>query len=564
MTPVMAILAVGAAALALFAIPAGDDVWTYRQASGAAQLLGIAAGVAVAVSATFSRGLQRVLLLAMAAVWFAQDLEALGDSGAALRSLASGAAPFAAALALHLAVSFARPRPSRAARFAVGGAYLAAAATAVGTVALRDPFRDVYCWRQCSSNPLLLHSAPALAHAFVVAGWLVAIAAGVAALAVVVWRIARASHVGRAAIAPVLAAVAAVAIAEAGRGVALLAVPLEDPRRTGFAAIYLARAAALVALAAGVAWTVLRRRVIRARVRKLAADLGAAATPGALRERLAAALGDPGVEVLYWAPAVASFATEEGLTRELPPLPATRIMRGERLLAVVVYEVAALPARDLDRLLGPAARLAIENAALRAEVLAQLRQLRQSRARIVATADESRRRLERDLHDGAQQRLLAVVLDLRLARGGADRELAERLQHIGYEVDRAFNELRELAHGIYPAVLTEAGLEAALPTLADVAPLTVQLHDVTAERFPAPVEAGAYVAVDEAIRDAAARGAGAMRLTVVVRDRRLVITADDDGTPRVASLVHVADRIGALGGRLDLMPTNLRAEIPCA
>jgi signal transduction histidine kinase len=291
--------------------------------------------------------------------------------------------------------------------------------------------------------------------------------------------------------------------------------------------------------------------------------MGAAPPPGKLRESLAAALGDPTVDVLYWVPAIRRLVDADGAMRTRPAHTATRITRGGRLLAVVVHDPAALAGSDLAGLLGPAARLAIENEALRAEVLAQLRQLRRSRARIVATADESRRCLERDLHDGAQQRLLAVVLDLRLARTGAQGELADRPGHIGDEVDRAFTELRELAHGIYPAVLTEAGLEAALPTLADLAPLAVTLHDVTDERFPAAIETGAYVTVDEAIRDAALRRATALDVSAVVLDGRLVITADDDGAPRDTSLVHVADRVGALGGGLDLASTSLRAEIPC-
>jgi signal transduction histidine kinase len=223
-----------------------------------------------------------------------------------------------------------------------------------------------------------------------------------------------------------------------------------------------------------------------------------------------------------------------------------------------------MPAGDLERRLRPAARLAIENEALRAEVLTQLGQLRESRARIVATADESRRRLERDLHDGAQQRLLSVVLDLRLARSGAEPRLAARLDHVADEVDRAFNELRELAHGIYPAVLTEAGLEGAILTLADVAPLPVIIERLTERRFDATVEAGAYATAGEAVRDAAARGATATRLSAEVDGDRLVITAVDDGLPRADPLVHVADRIGALGGALELDATGLRAEIPCA
>jgi signal transduction histidine kinase len=564
-TAAVALVVVGVAALALFAIPASDLPLTYRETSHAAQVLGIGAGVALIVAALRAvPAAIALLLLALAAVWFGQDLAALGDSAARLRAVATGAAPFAAALALHLALALPEGRLSPRGGAAVGAAYLTTTIIAVGTVALRDPFLDVYCWRQCGKNPLLVLTSPDLARAFVLAGLVSSIVLGVLAVGVVVWRIVAASRVGRALLAPALISAGLVAASEAARGAALLVWPFEDPHRTGFMAVYLLRAGALMLLASGVAWTLLRRRRTRARLTRLAADLGAAPAPGKLRESLAAALGDPTVEVLYWVATARRFVDADGALQPQPAGTATRITRAGRLLAIVVHDRAALTGDDLERLFGPAARLAIENEALRAEVLAQLHELRRSRARIVATADESRRRLERNLHDGAQQRLLAVLLDLRLARAGAHGELAERLRHIDEEVDRAFTELRELAHGIYPAVLTEAGLEAALPTLADVAPLVVKLHDVTDERFSAAVEAGAYITVDEAIRDAALRRATTIDVSATVRDRRLVIVADDDGGLRETSLVHVADRVGALGGGLDLTPTALRAEIPCA
>jgi len=562
---VATLVVIGIAALALFAIPASDLPQTYRAASRAAQVVGVGAGAALVAAAWLTaRVTIALLLLALAGVWFGQDMAALGDSAALLRSLAVPAAPFAAALALHLALALPDGRLSPAARAAAGAAYLTAAASAVATIITRDPFLDVYCWRQCSDNPLLVHATPGLARASVVAGLVVSIAAGTVAVAVVVRRIIAASRVGRVLLAPTLLPAGLVAASEAARGAALLLSPLEDPQRGVFISIYVLRAGALVTLAAGMTWTALRARRTRARVARLAAQMEAAPPPGKLGESLAVALRDPTVEVLYWLGAMQCFVDADGAERARPEGTATRITRGDRLLAVVLHDAAVIPGTDLARLLGPAARLAIENEALRAEVLAQLRQLRRSRARIVATADDSRRRLERDLHDGAQQRLLAVVLDLRLARDGAQGELAERLTHVGAEVDGAFSELRELAHGIYPAVLTEAGLEGALPTLADVAPLVVRLHDVTDERFSAAVEAGAYVTVDEAIRDAALRRATAIDISAVVLDGCLVITADDDGAPRDTSLVHVADRVGALGGGVDLAPCTLRAEIPCA
>jgi len=564
-TAVVALAVLGIAALALLAIPASDAPLTYRAASHAAQVLGVSAGAALIIAALLRPCLAPALLLmALAATWFAQDLEALGDAAALPRSLAAVVAPMAAALVLHLALTFPEGRLSRAGRVGAGAAYLAAAVSAVGTAAVRDPFLDVYCWRQCSDNPLLVHAAPNLARGFVVAGLVSSLAIGTVAVAVVVRRIVAEGRVGRRLLAPVLIPAGLVAASEAARGAALLLSPLEDPRDAWLMAVYLVRAGALAALATGVAWTVLRTRRTRARVTRLAAELGAAPPPGKLKEALGAALNDSTLDVLYWVPGAGGFVDADGTLQARPPGTATRITRGGRLLAIVVHEAAALPGGELERLLGPAARLAIENEALRAEVLAQLEQLRHSRTRIVATADETRRRLERDLHDGAQQRLLAAVLDLRLARAGAQGALGERLGHISDEVDRAFTELRDLAHGIYPAVLTEAGLEAALPTLADLAPLAVHVGDVTDRRLPAPVEAGAYVTVDEAIRDAAARRATAMSVSAAVRDGQLVVTTADDGAPREGSLVHVADRVGALGGVLEVAPTLLRAEIPCA
>jgi len=560
-TAAAALVAGAAAALALFAMPAGEAL-TYRAAGHAAHLIGPAAGCSLIVVALLTaRRAVGVLLLALATVWFGQDLAALGDDHALLRAVAFASAPFAAALVLHLALCLPAGL-SRAGRTAVAAAYAIAAACAIGTLVTRNPFLDVYCWRRCSDNPLLVHADPGVAHAFVTAGLVATSAMGVIAATVATLRLATTTRTARVLLAPALAGVAITAAAEAARGGALLAVPLEDPGRRGFMALYLLRSSALIVLAGGIGWMGVRARITRARVKRLAADLGAAPAPGMLKDALARALADPNVEVRYSVPAVGGFVDRDGTP--CTSVAGTQIRRGDRLLAVVVHEKATLTGEELERLLGPAARLAIENEALRAQVLAQLAQLRESRARIVATADESRRRLERDLHDGAQQRLLAVVLDLRLARAGAGELLAERLGVIADEVDRAFNELRELAHGIYPAVLSEAGLEAALPTLADRAPLVVHLDDVTAQRLPAPVEAGAYVTVDEAIRDAAARRATTVTVSATVRDERLLVSACDDGTPRDTSLVHVADRIGALGGTVELAPTLLHAEIPCA
>jgi signal transduction histidine kinase len=246
----------------------------------------------------------------------------------------------------------------------------------------------------------------------------------------------------------------------------------------------------------------------------------------------------------------------------------TPIARGGRTLAVVSHDAALLDGSELEHEIGSAARLAIDNERLQAEVLAQLDDLRGSRARIVAAGDAERRRLERNLHDGAQQRLLAVSYDLRLARAaadtGGDAELSGLASRATAEIDGALGELRELAEGIYPAILTEAGLDAALASLADTAPLAVELGEITPDRYPAAIESTAYHTVAEAVHDAAARGASFAAVAASRAGDRLIVCVEDDGAGRDGALVHLADRVGALGGSVETGATTLRAELPCA
>jgi signal transduction histidine kinase len=243
----------------------------------------------------------------------------------------------------------------------------------------------------------------------------------------------------------------------------------------------------------------------------------------------------------------------------------TALVRDDRRVALVSH-AAGLP--QIESEMGPAVRLALENERLQAEGLAQLAELRASRTRIVETGDAERRRLERDLHDGAQQRLLAVSYDLRLAQANAeadgDVQMGSLLVDALDGAQAALDELRELAHGIYPAILGEAGLGAALATLADTAPLQVELRDVPEERYPASIETAAYLLVIEALDDAAARDATYAAVTAARDDERLVVTVEDDGSERSSAMVQSTDRVGALGGSLEVEPTTLRAEIPCA
>jgi PAS domain S-box-containing protein len=208
------------------------------------------------------------------------------------------------------------------------------------------------------------------------------------------------------------------------------------------------------------------------------------------------------------------------------------------------------------------------------ERLTREQELRASRARLVSAADEARRRLERDLHDGAQSRLLAVGLHLKVLQNQLDGAPAERLEGVREELDQATRELRELARGIHPAVLTELGLVAALRTLARRAPLPVELRFDSEDRLPGPVEATAYFLASEALANVT-RYANASRAEIDV-DRmngELTITIRDDGAggadPTAGSgLRGMADRLAAIDGRLELESpagggTIVRGVIPC-
>ena len=548
-------------AIAVAAIPGEPDApASYAAASPEARAVLLIAGSALIAAAVVAAGQARTRRLALlaaiaATAWLAPELEGWDGAPGLVRSLAVVAAP---ALPVVLLALVRAPRP------VVVAAAALAAAVALAQMLLHDPFFDVYCWRRCDDNDLLVRSEPGVVRTLghVWAGAVVA--TGALVLAVAARRLATASAAARRALLPVLAAAAAGGMAEAAHGAALLAAPLEDPRLDGFAAINVARAIGLTAIAAAIVWTAFEQRRTRARVARLAAELGEAPAPGTLRERLATAIHDPGLDVLYWLPDSRRYVDAGGVVHEPPRgRGTTRITRAGRPLAVVVHDPARIEGLDLEREIGSAARLAVENEALRAAVLAQVAELRASRARVVETGDAARRRLERDLHDGAQQRLLAVALELRLARARADGARAAILDDAAVEVDAAFGELRELAHGIFPAVLTEAGLEAALVTMSNESGIAVELDEVTGERFPPVVETGAYVTVAEAIRDAEARGASHVTVCVAREDGRLVVEARDDGRGARAPLVHVADRIGALGGVLEIQPGRLRAEIPC-
>jgi signal transduction histidine kinase len=548
---------------------------TYAGHSGLAATLTVAAGLALVAAGlvtAFSRPAGRIGELAVLAglIWFAPVWVGWDRGSPLVRSLGMLAAGFTFPLLLHLVVAYPSGRlHGSVPRTLVAAAYLGTAGVALGRPLFRNPFFDPNCWANCSDNRPLLRSLPDLARAIEVADRWFTVAAAAALVALLGWRLLRNSGPARRALLPIALPALLLAAAVIAHAVALQRRPLEDPSDPAFRTIFALGCAAVILLAAGLVWAAVRTRVQRRAVARIATSLGQAPPPGSVQAALAQAVGDPELQIAYWLPDARRYVDASGRPVAEPVAgpgrSVTALVRDGHPVAVVSH-TAALP--DLEPELGAAVRLALENERLQAEALAQLDQLRASRVRIVETGDAERRRLERDLHDGAQQRLLALSYDLRLARAQAqadgDPQTGSLLTQTIDQAQAALEELRQLAHGIYPAILAEAGLAAALATLADAAPLPVQIHDEAEGRHPAVVETVAYLLVVEALDDAAGRDASYTTVSVVQDDGRLVVTVEDNGSDRTSSMVQLADRVGALEGTLAVEPTRLQAELPCA
>jgi signal transduction histidine kinase len=577
------VLALAYAITAILAVPRSAEPLTsyagasYAHASTAAHAADLAAGLgllAAGLLAWTEPRTRRLAVLALLAgvAWFGPDWDGWDGGPAFVRSLGAVVTPFFLALLFHLVLALPVGRlRSWPTRGLVVAAYGVAAFVSLGRALFRDPFLDPYCWRNCLYNSFLVHADPGVARTLDDVWVRTSLAIGLLLVVMGAWRLLRASGPPRRVLLPTLVPGMLAGAAASAYAVALLRTPLEDPRSAGFSSIFLALSLSVAVLALGLARGVLETRRTRAAVSRLAGELGEAPPPGTLRDALAVAAGDPALEVVYWLPGARRLVDGRGKPAEAP-VPGhgravTPIVRSGRPVALVVHDAALLEGPALGREIGSAARLAVENEQLQAEALAQLEDLRASRARIVETGDAERRRLERDLHDGAQQRLLALSYDLRLARAGAeaegDQEHATLLASAGDEAQAALGELRELAHGIYPAILAEAGLAPALATLADQAPLPVELGQMRPERYSAPVETAAYLTISEAIGDAVGREATFVSVDVARENEQLVVHVRDDGAAGASALLHIADRVGALGGSLEVRPHSLRAEIPC-
>ena len=338
--------------------------------------------------------------------------------------------------------------------------------------------------------------------------------------------------------------------------------------------------ASQIAIPIAVLYVLLQARMARGAVADLVVEMGPTPTPARLRDALANALGDPSLRVAYWAPAEDRFVDAAGQPMDLPDegtsQAVTMLERNGVPEAAIIHDAALLDEPGLVASVASAMRLAVENDRLTAEVQAQLQEVRASRARIVEAGDLERRRVERDLHDGAQQRLVTLSLELQVARralgDGGDPAVRRSLDRAAEEASAALAELRELALGIHPLILTESGLGEAVESLADRTSVDVSV-DVGSERYSAAVEGAAYFVISEALTNVT-KYAKATTATVRIKclDDHLSIEIDDDGIggadPRAGSgLRGLADRLAALDGTMTIVSpvgggTHISAQIP--
>lgn len=396
----------------------------------------------------------------------------------------------------------------------------------------------------------------------------------------VAWRWRHATRLMRLTLNPVLGvAIARLIVYMIAVGLRRLAPasPLVEPM--AWALVLLVPAMALAFLVAPLRW----RLFAAGALEKLAAGLGTIAGPGELRAALAAAFDDPTLRLAY--PDVnepGEWVTGEGRRTSLPEPGSDQsviVVSNGRPLAAIVHDAALRDEPQLTQAVVAYASMALENERLSSKLKASLHEVRESRARIIAAADGERRRIERDLHDGAQQQLVALGIRLRIAEEALgenpDRD-RERLHALGEELTEALDATRTLARGIYPQLLAARGLTEALRSAARGAPIATTVAHAGVGRYSGELESAMYFCCLEALQNALKHAAGATEVTIALTDRDCVLTAevrdngvgfDPERTAPGAGLTNMKDRLGAVGGELSVIAalgggTLVRARLP--
>lgn len=493
-----------------------------------------------------------LLMVLVGVGWFAEDVRFIPFPVTHTVGLMLSTA--SSAFLAHLVLAFPTGRlGSRPVRWLVGTTYVAVFVL----VPFGSLFQDLSGIGPAYQRNLLLVDSPAMLLLLTrLVAAIGAVAAG-AMVVVLVQRWMRASPPQRRLLGPVFLTFLVGGLASTAGN----AMSQFDPVRIGALTVYqLAFCVLPLVFLAGV----LRVRLGRTAVAELLIDLQRPLSPVDLRDRLGTALGDRSLQVGYWRPDVGDLVDAAGAPLATPApgsgRAVTYVDRAGKRVAALIHDVALCEDAHVLRAVTAAAGLSLENQRLTAEVRAQLGEVRASRARIVTAVAEERRRMERDLHDGVQQHVVAAAIGIRAVESqlapDADDGVRVLLRTCGEGLDTALADLRSLARGIHPAILSEDGLVAALQSLVERVPAPVDLAAAEIPRLPFAVEATAYFVVAEAVTNAIKHAqADRIRITVVPGPGVIRVAVRDDGTGGAAltagsGLLGLADRVRALDGDL--------------
>lgn len=450
-------------------------------------------------------------------------------------------------------------------RWAAGSWMAFVLVVALAVVAFTDFYASIDDPTCCPSHLLLVEDDPAAAEAIGMVGLIVAPLVFISIVVVQLTRWLRASRVGRRNLRSVIVVLiplvillvllpAASVITGGFAGLteafssSLGLAPAPEPTRLN---LYVQNGA-LIVLPGLILAGLLSTRLSRARVADMMEGMASTASPQELEDRLREALADTGARLAFLREDSDERVDVNGERLEFDPDTEVMTRLDERVSVVHDQAVDG----DLVAAAGAAAGLAIDNAQLQAELRAQLLEVQESRRRLVSATDEARRSVERDLHDGAQQRLIALSATLKdVAVRGSERapDVDELLAAAAREADLAIGELRELARGVHPAILTQAGLGPAISSLADRAPIPVRV-EVDAGRYSSDMEATTYFVVAESLSNVFKHsGADSVEVTVRNEGDGLGIEVTDDGAggadPGGSGLRGISDRVSSMGGR---------------
>jgi len=557
-----------------------ETVTRLPQVSPVLEGLDIVAGTSATVAGALAwmAGRRSVGLGAMLAAvcWFGADWAGNPAAPAALRGTGLVAATLTLP-ALGWTVAATRPpRSSRLARNALLAATAGLAGLAVLWLLAWIPSLDPRCLAVCDANPLGagvdFRVARTLANAW--KGLTVALGLGLATWAL--RALATATPPARRQRGPLFVGAILVATAWAGWGLSLM-LPSTVVAPTGpiSAALFAGRGLAMIAFAGGLGWLTFNARQTLAAIRRLADRLAPFPGAGTLDVGLREALADPGLRLVYALPGDGRLVQADGQLVEidlsiLAPDVLTEIRKGDEVVAIAIRSAEAA-AEPVAAVFGAAVQLAADNERLLAAVRHELIELRASRTRIVETGDAARRQLERNLHDGAQQRMLGIVRDLAIAADAADAADDPRaaiLKRAVADADDTIEALRKLARGIYPAILEEAGLAAALEALADEAAIPMVIEEAPQGRFDQAVESAAWRLIAQCSADAGRQGAAFVRVAIAQNDRDLEVRVEIDGLVEPIDTIALEDVIGAAGGNLVTSAPSrgtvrILADLPC-